>query len=158
MFGIFGKRSILEFISISLTLNLVIKQNKINFLFCFKMTQKPAYPKVCEIIGLILAIASFFIPFVGVFIMAPLAMIVGSVALYGGGSKGFGIAILILSAVKIIISPMFWLYLGVSAVEEGVQGYFSYFVLVCFIVMLYFLVRTFKSGATPIKGEVASEG
>jgi hypothetical protein len=100
------------------------------------------YAKGFAIAGLVFAIAGVFIPFVGVLFLTPIAIIFGAIALYGG-EKGKGIAILVINAINLIISPTFWLNVGAGALEKGAYGnlILSYFDVIGIVVMIYLAIR-----------------
>lgn len=79
---------------------------------------------------------------VGVLFIVPIAIILGCVALYGG-YKGIGIAVLIIAAVKLIISPTFWLNIGAGATIDGagVNRFITYVNVIGIIVMVYLAAR-----------------
>jgi hypothetical protein len=74
----------------------------------------PGWAKVFGVLGLILAIVGVLIPFFGVLFITPLAIVCGSVALYGR-YQGMGIAILVINVVNLLISPTFWANIGAGA-------------------------------------------
>lgn len=105
-------------------------------------TEAPGYSKVAGIAGLILAVVGIIVPVAGVLFLTPLAVILGSVALYGH-YKGIGIAILIISVVNLLISPTFWLNIGAGATFSGASGnrFLTYVDLIGVIVMFALVVR-----------------
>jgi len=109
------------------------------------LAEVPGYAKVTGIAGLILAVVSVIIHVAGVLFLTPLAVIMGSVALYGH-YKGIGIAILIISVVNLLISPTFWLNTGASSTISGVSGnrFLTYLDLIGVIVMFTLVVRRRK--------------
>ena len=104
----------------------------------------PAYAKVFGILSLIAAILSFLIPVIGTLFITPAAIIFGVIALFGG-SKGFGVASLIIIVVNLIISPTFWMNLYAGAAQAGAVGnrFISYFDVLGIILMFGLVV--FKS-------------
>jgi hypothetical protein len=104
--------------------------------------ESPGYAKVCGILGLVLAIAGVLIPFVGVLFITPLAIVFGAVSLYGG-YKPIGIAILVINAVNLVISPTFWANIGAGATIAGATGnrFLTYFDLIGVVVMLGLVIR-----------------
>src|SRR5487761_1705175 len=54
----------------------------------------PAYAQMCGILALALAVAGVVIPVVGVLFVTPVAIVLGTVALYGG-YKGVGVTTLV---------------------------------------------------------------
>lgn len=105
----------------------------------------PGYAKVCSIIGLILAILGVLIPVFGVLFITPLAIIFGAVGLYGG-SKGIGIAVLIINVINLIVSPTFWLNIGAGATISGAVSnrLLTYFDVLGVIAMFVLVVRKHK--------------
>ena len=67
---------------------------------------------------MIAAILAVVIPILGVLWFSPLAVILGIIALKGG-AKGFGIAVLVIVAVNMVISPTFWLNIGAGSQMPG---------------------------------------
>jgi hypothetical protein len=102
----------------------------------------PGYAKVCGILGLIVAIIGVLIPVVGVLFLTPLAIILGAISLYGG-YKAIGIAVLIINAVNLVISPTFWANVGAGATiaQAGGNRFLTYFDLIGVIVMLALVIR-----------------
>jgi hypothetical protein len=101
----------------------------------------PGYAKASGIIALILAIVGFIVPVLGVLFIVPIAIILGCVALYGG-YKGIGIAVLVLAAVKLIISPTFWLNIGAGTMDgAGANRLISYVNIIGIIAMVYLAAR-----------------
>jgi hypothetical protein len=100
------------------------------------------YAKATGIIALILAIAGILIPVFGVLFITPLAIIFGAIALYGG-SKSLGIAVIVLVAINLIISPTFWLNVGAAATQADATGnrLLAYFDVVGLGVMIYLAAR-----------------
>lgn len=98
----------------------------------------PGYARACGITSLILAIVGFVIPVIGVLFITPVAIILGTIALYGG-YKGVGIATLIIVAVNLIVSPTFWANIGAGATIPAAASnrFLTYFDLAGFVVMLY---------------------
>lgn len=103
--------------------------------------QKSGYAKICGILSLIFAIPSVLIPVVGPVFITPLAIVFGIFALYGG-SKGIGIATLIIIVVNLIISPSFWANLYIGATESGtiVNQIISYIDLIGLVLMFVFVI------------------
>jgi hypothetical protein len=103
------------------------------------------YAKVCGIIGLILGIVGVLIPVAGVLFITPLAIVFGAVGLYGG-SRGMGIAVLIVNVINLIISPTFWANIGAGATFAGAAGnrFLTYFDAVGVVVMFVLVVRKRK--------------
>ena len=97
------------------------------------------YAQVCGILGLILAIAGFVIPFVGVLFITPLAIVAGGFALYGQ-YKTMGIAILVINVVNLIVSPTFWLNMGAGAFSAA-NGFLTLFDIGGVVVMFILLIR-----------------
>jgi len=85
------------------------------------MSELPGYAKVTGIIGLILAIVSLPIPIIGFSVIVPFASLFGIIALIGNNKK-MGLAIIIIAAIKLIISPSFWTLLagGIGGMSEDV--------------------------------------
>jgi hypothetical protein len=102
----------------------------------------PGYAKASGIIALILAIIGAIVPVIGVLFITPLAIILGVVALYGG-YKGIGIAVIVVVAVNLIISPTFWLNVGAGATQAGAAGnrMLTYIDVIGIIVMIYFAAK-----------------
>ena len=102
----------------------------------------PGYAKASGIVALILAIVGLVVPIVGVLFITPLAVILGAVALYGG-YKGIGIAVIIIVAVNLIISPTFWLNIAAGATQEGATGnrMLTYIDVIGLAVMIYFAAK-----------------
>ena len=104
--------------------------------------ETPGYAKAAGVIGLILAILGMLIPVFGVLFVTPLAIVTGAIALYAG-SKGLGVAALILIVLNLVISPTFWLNVGAGATQAGAAGnrFLSYFDAIGVVVMFVLLVR-----------------
>jgi len=104
----------------------------------------PAYAKIFGILSLIIAVLSFLIPVVGTLFITPVAIIFGAIALLGG-SKGFGVASLIIIVVNLVISPTFWINLYTGAAQAGAVSnrFISYFDILGIILMFGLVV--FKS-------------
>jgi hypothetical protein len=100
------------------------------------------YAKASGIIALVLAIVGVVIPVVGVLFITPLAIIFGIVALHGG-DRGIGIAVIIVVAVNLIISPTFWLNIGAAATIPGATAnrVLAYIDVIGVAVMIYFAAR-----------------
>ena len=81
----------------------------------------PGYAKVSGILALITAILGTLIPVVGVLFVTPLAIVFGALALFGG-SKGLGVATLIIVVINLIISPTFWLNLAAGSTIDDASG------------------------------------
>jgi len=79
---------------------------------------------------------------VGVLFLTPIAIVLGSVALYGG-YKVVGVTTLVVVIVNFLISPTFWLNLLAGASESGASGnrWLAYFDIAGVIAMLYLTVR-----------------
>jgi hypothetical protein len=109
------------------------------------VSDAPAYAKIFGILALIASIAALLIPFIGVLVITPLAIIFGAIALFGG-AKGFGIASLIIIVVNIIISPTFWINIYAGASQAGAVGnrLITYFDALGIILMFGLVV--FKRG------------
>ena len=73
--------------------------------------------KAFAVLAIILALAGFMLPIVGVLVIAPLAVICACIALYGSDFNSLGMISAILIIVNYIISPTFWANIG-----AGVQG------------------------------------
>lgn len=102
----------------------------------------PGYAKASGIVAMILAIVGAIVPVVGVLFITPLAVILGAVALYGG-YKGIGIAVIIVVAVNLVISPTFWLNVAAGGTQSGATGnrLLTYIDLIGFAVMIYFAAK-----------------
>jgi hypothetical protein len=101
----------------------------------------PGYAKASGIIALILAIVGFIVPVFGVLFIIPIAILLGCVALYGG-YKGIGIAVLVIAAVKLIISPTFWLNIGAGTLDGGgANQLITYVNVIGIVVMVYLAAR-----------------
>ncbi len=113
-------------------------------------TGVPVYAKICGILALILAIAGVVIPVVGVLFITPLAIVFGSIGLYGG-YKAMGIATLVINVINLIISPTFWANIGAGATLSQASGnrFLTYFDSIGVIVMFVLVVRTRKSAEVP---------
>jgi hypothetical protein len=113
----------------------------------------PAYAQVCGILALALAVAGLFIPLVGVLFLTPIAIVFGSVALYGR-YKVVGVATLVVVIVNFLISPTFWLNLLASASESqaSVNRWLALFDVAGVIGMLYLSVRKPQRLATTTNG------
>jgi hypothetical protein len=105
-------------------------------------TEAAGYAKICGILSLILAILAFIIPLFGVLFVAPLAIITGCIAMYGG-SKGLGIATLIILIINFVVSPSFWLNIGAGASqpEALANRLLTYFDVFGCIVMIGLVIR-----------------
>jgi len=101
-----------------------------------------SYAKVCAIFGLILAIVGVLIPVVGVLFITPVAIVFGAIGLYGG-SKGMGIAVLIVNVVNLMISPTFWANIGAGATLASAGGnrFLTWFDAIGVIVMFTLVAR-----------------
>jgi hypothetical protein len=73
------------------------------------------YAQVCGILAIALAIAGFLIPMIGVLFVAPLAIVMNVIALYGGCMR-----IAFVRAMLVLVSPTFWL--NVAARRGGASG------------------------------------
>ena len=101
----------------------------------------PSWATVCGIVALILAILGFIVPVFGILLIMPVAIIFGAVALYGG-AKTMGIAVLVITVVKLIISPTFWLNLAAGAQQgAGANRLVALIEVVGVVAMLYLAVR-----------------
>lgn len=106
------------------------------------MNSKPAYAKICGILALILAIVSVLIPVFGPVFITPLAIFFGIFSLYGG-SRGMGIAVIIIVIVNLIISPSFWINLAASTDSNPnaiVNRAITYVDLIGIVLMFVFAV------------------
>ena len=103
----------------------------------------PAYVKLTAVFALIASIISFVVPVFGVLFVTPLAIVLGSVALFGGDFKSLGLVTVILIVVNLAISPSFWLNIGAGSVqEEAVANRFlTYFDVIGVIVMFVLFAR-----------------
>jgi hypothetical protein len=101
----------------------------------------PTYAKVFGVLALICAILSFLIPIFGTLLITPLAIIFGAIALWGG-SKGMGVAVIIIIVVNLIISPTFWmnLYAGATQAQAGANRFISYFDIIGIVLLFVFLI------------------
>jgi hypothetical protein len=79
------------------------------------------YATVCGILGLIATILGWIVPMVGVLFITPVAILLTALALYGG-SKGLGIASVILIILNLAVSPTFWLNVATGATQEAAAG------------------------------------
>jgi hypothetical protein len=106
------------------------------------MQQIAPYGTVCGILGLILAIVGVLIPMVGVLYITPLAILFGSFGLYGG-AKSMGIAVLIIDAVNLLISPTFWANIAAGSALASASGnrFLTWFDAIGVIVMFVLVVR-----------------
>ncbi|MGO9265754.1 MAG: hypothetical protein ACLQBA_12870 [Candidatus Binataceae bacterium] len=104
--------------------------------------QVPAYAQICGILAVALAVAGVFIPLVGVLFLTPIAIVLGSVALYGG-YKVVGVTTLVVVIVNFLITPTFWLNILAGASESGASGnrWLACFDIVGVSAMLYLTVR-----------------
>ena len=104
--------------------------------------QVPAYAQVAGILALALAVAGVFIPFVGVLFLTPIAIGLGTVALYGR-YKVVGVTTLVVVIVNFLISPTFWLnlYAGASDSQASINRWLACFDIAGVAVMLYLSVR-----------------
>lgn len=102
----------------------------------------PGYAKACGIVALILAIVGAVVPVVGVLFITPVAIILGVIALYGG-YKSIGIAVIVVVAVNLIISPTFWLNVGAVATQSGATAnrVLTYIDVTGLVVMIYFAAK-----------------
>lgn len=102
----------------------------------------PGYAKASGMIALILAIVGVVVPVIGVLFITPLAIIFGVVSLYGG-YKTIGIAVIVVVAVNLIISPTFWLNVAAGSTQEGATGnrVLTYFDVAGVLVMIYFAAK-----------------
>lgn len=98
----------------------------------------PGYVMVFGIISLILVIIGFLVPVIGAGYIVPLALICSAVSLYGK-TNGISIATIIIAAVKLIISPTFWIQVTNSAGKGN--SFFAWIGIICFILSLYFAIK-----------------
>jgi hypothetical protein len=96
------------------------------------------YVKICAVLALILAIAAYVIPVIGVLFITPFAIVFGCIALYGGDFKYLGAVTIFLIAVNLLISPTFWLNIGagVTIVDASGNRFLTYFDIGGVIAML----------------------
>lgn len=103
----------------------------------------PGYAKACGIVALILAIVGMVIPVAGVLFITPLAILFGLVGLHGG-DRLMGVAVIVLVAVNLLISPTFWLNVAAGSSAPNVGGVnrlLTYFDLLGVLAMIYLAVR-----------------
>lgn len=100
----------------------------------------PGYAKICGILALIFAIVGWIVPVLGVILITPIAIILGILALRGG-SKGMGIASTIIIVVNLLISPSFWVNVGLGAVGSKGNSLMTWFDIIGVISMFYFIVK-----------------
>jgi len=83
---------------------------------------------------------------IGTIFITPTAIFFGLITLWGGAKK-LGIATFVILVVKLIISPIFWANLWVSAVEAGASGnrFLSYFIVIGMLLMFILLFKKSKS-------------
>ena len=107
--------------------------------------EMPAYANLTGILALILAIVGFIIPVIGVLFIVPLAVILGAIALYGGNKK-MGLIIIILVAVKLIISPTFWINVGAGATDSDASAnrFITYIDVIGVGIMIYLYTKKEK--------------
>jgi hypothetical protein len=88
----------------------------------------PAYAEVSGVLAVALAIAGCLVPVFGVLFVTPLAIILNSVALFGGYRR-VAIVTVVLVLVNLLISPSFWLNVaaGASQPEAWSNRFLSYF-------------------------------
>jgi hypothetical protein len=86
------------------------------------------YAQIAGIVGLSLAIAGLVVPVIGVLFITPLAIILNSIALWGG-YKRIGLVTIVIILVNLLISPTFWLNIAASAAEPTAYGnrFLTYF-------------------------------
>jgi hypothetical protein len=99
--------------------------------------------KVFAVLALILAIASFLIPFLGVLFLAPLAIICASIAIYGRDFNSLGLVSAILIVVNYIISPTFWANIAAGAQGSGPNLFLSWFGVIGSVAMIALIVRRY---------------
>ena len=101
--------------------------------------------KVCGILALIFAIISVLIPLVGTLFVTPLAIVFGVFALRGG-SKGMGIATVIIVIINLLISPSFWanIYAGATSNQAGSNLFLTYFDFIGIVVMFFYIAKPRK--------------
>lgn len=109
----------------------------------------PAYVKLTAVFALISVIISFVVPVVGVLFVTPLAIVLGSVALFGGDFKSLGMVTVILIVVNLAISPSFWLNVGAGSTQPDavVNRFLTYFDVIGVIVMFVLFARRKQSRA-----------
>ncbi len=102
--------------------------------------------KVFAVLALILAIASFLIPFLGVLFLAPLAIICASLAIYGSDFNSLGLVSAILIIVNYIISPTFWANIAAGAQGSGPNLFLSWIGVIGSVAMIALIVRRYTRG------------
>ena len=103
----------------------------------------PAYVKLTAVFALICAIISFAVPVLGVLLVIPLAIILGTAALFGGDFKYLGLVTIILIVVNLAISPSFWLNIGAGSMQPDAVAnrFLTYFDVTGVIVMSVLFAR-----------------
>lgn len=103
---------------------------------------QPEYITICGVISLVLVIIGFIIPIIGAGFIVPIALIFSTISL-SGKTTGIGIAATIIGAVKLIISPTFWVQLtGVGGVKNLIMALIG---IACIALSIYFLVKRYIS-------------
>jgi hypothetical protein len=99
--------------------------------------------KTFAILAIILSLAAFMLPVVGVLLVAPLAVICACIALYGSDFNSLGLVSAILIIVNYIISPTFWANIGAGAQNGGGNLFLTWFGIIGSIVMIGLVVRKY---------------
>lgn len=76
---------------------------------------------VLGVLALITAILAFIVPVLGVLYFSPLSALLGIGALWRG-ARGYGIAVTIILAVNMVVSPTFWANLAAGSQMAGASG------------------------------------
>jgi hypothetical protein len=111
-----------------------------------KISGPSGLTKAMAVVAIILAIASFLVPVIGVLFLAPLAIICACVALYGSDFNSLGLVSAIIVIVNYIVSPTFWVNIGAGAQSGGPNLFLSWFGLLGSIAMIALIVRKYTKG------------
>lgn len=110
------------------------------------VSKTPAYAIVLGVFALIASILAFLIPILGTIILTPIAILFGILALLAG-AKGIGVASFLILAVKLAISPTFWvnLWIGANQAEAGSNRLLSWIIVIGMLMMFVLLFKKSKS-------------
>jgi uncharacterized membrane protein len=111
-------------------------------------SRRPRGGTVLGVLALIAAILAVIIPVYRVLYFSPIAALLGIGALWQGG-RGYGIAVIVLLAVNMIVSPTFWLNLATGSQMSAASGsrLITYLNIFGVLIMLGLLLRRSRSTA-----------
>ena len=102
----------------------------------------PGYVMVFGVVSLILVIIGFIVPVIGAGVIIPIALVFSTISLYGN-NNGLSIATTIISAVKLIISPTFWVQF--SNLSGKGSSTFAWISIICLVFNLLFIFNNSKN-------------